>query len=216
MGDPIEAAALGAALGAGRDRDNPCLVGSVKTNIGHLEAGAGIASLIKVALAMHHRQIPPHLHLESPNPEIDFASLRLSVPRTIVPWPRPDVPLLAGINGFGYGGANAHVIVQEAPRRPTRNGVSNTNSGNGTVSAEHWKAMPDREAAELPLLLPISARSNAALAETAERFADFLRDPTTKSSIQEIASHRGASAWPFRISPCHRGPIVSRMGGAAG
>ncbi len=108
VGDPIEANALGAALGVGRPADAPCLIGSVKTNIGHLESAAGIASLIKVALAIHHGRIPAHLHLQQPNPAIDFRRLGLRVPTTTVPWPTGQGPRRAGINGFGYGGANAH------------------------------------------------------------------------------------------------------------
>ena len=114
VGDPIEANALGAVLGRGRPADRPCWIGSVKTNIGHLEAAAGIASLIKVALSLHHRQIPAHLHFHDPNPAIDFAALGLRVPTGTIDWPAGP-PRLAGINGFGYGGANAHVVVGEAP-----------------------------------------------------------------------------------------------------
>ena len=80
VGDPIEARALGRILSVGRPADQPCLVGSVKTNIGHLEAGSGIAGLIKTALALHHRRIPGNLHFRQPNPAIDFAQLRLRVP----------------------------------------------------------------------------------------------------------------------------------------
>ena len=94
----------------------PCLIGSVKTNIGHLEAGAGIAGLIKVALALYHRRIPGNLHFDRPNPEIDFGALRLRVPTHCEPWPAADGPALAGVNAFGFGGTNAHVVLQEALR----------------------------------------------------------------------------------------------------
>ncbi|MCA9133497.1 MAG: acyltransferase domain-containing protein, partial [Planctomycetales bacterium] len=116
VGDPIEARALGAALCVGRNRQHPCRLGSVKTNIGHLEAGAGIASLIKVALALHHRRIPAHLHFHDPNPAIDFSSLQLRIPTSCENWETRG-SRLAGINGFGYGGANAHVILEQAPPR---------------------------------------------------------------------------------------------------
>ncbi len=120
VGDPIEARALGRVLSDGRPGDQPCLIGSVKTNIGHLEAGAGIAGLIKVALALHHRRIPGNLHFDRPNPEIDFDALRLRVPTRCEPWPAGDGPALAGVNAFGFGGTNAHVVLQEAPNERGR------------------------------------------------------------------------------------------------
>lgn len=198
VGDPIEATALGNVLGNGRADDDPCLVGSVKTNLGHLEAGAGIASLMKVALAIHHREIPPHLHLESPNPDIDFQSLRLAVPRNVTAWPHPEAPLLAGINGFGYGGANAHAIVEEAPR-PAAHSIDNhpkhlvvstdqSDASDVTNDAQPIVSVSDQGNAETPRLLPISARSLPALAETSARWADFLRDPELRDSISEIAA----------------------------
>jgi acyl transferase domain-containing protein len=114
VGDPIEARALGQVLSDGRRDDQPCVIGSVKTNIGHLEAAAGIAGLIKVALALHHRQIPGNLHFDRPNPDIDWSALRLRVPTRSEPWPAGLGPALAGVNAFGFGGTNAHVILQEA------------------------------------------------------------------------------------------------------
>jgi acyl transferase domain-containing protein len=113
VGDPIEARALGEALAPGRPEDRPCLIGSVKTNIGHLEAGAGIAGLIKTALALKHRVIPANLHFREPNPEIPFKELKLKVPQQRMPWPAGG-PALAGINSFGFGGTNAHVVLEEA------------------------------------------------------------------------------------------------------
>jgi acyl transferase domain-containing protein len=95
VGDPIEARALGGVLSSGRPEQEPCLIGSVKSNIGHLEAGAGIAGLIKVALALHHRRIPANLHFERPSPEIDWRALRLRVPTSTEPWPDSDRPALA-------------------------------------------------------------------------------------------------------------------------
>jgi acyl transferase domain-containing protein len=119
VGDPVEATALGTVFGTGRGSGEHCLVGSVKTNIGHLEAGAGIAGLIKAALALRHRAIPASLHFEQPNPAIPFGDLRLRVPTTLEPWPAATGPAMAGVNSFGFGGANAHVIL-EAPPEPRR------------------------------------------------------------------------------------------------
>ena len=115
VGDPIEAGAIGAALSQGRGAGAECAIGSVKTNIGHLEAASGMAGLIKLALALKHRQLPPSLHYRQPNHAIDFESLRLRVVTALQPWPNPDRPLLAGVNSFGFGGANAHAILQEPP-----------------------------------------------------------------------------------------------------
>ncbi|WP_131786609.1 polyketide synthase, partial [Protofrankia symbiont of Coriaria ruscifolia] len=116
VGDPIEAAALGAAYGAGRPADDPLLVGSVKTNIGHLEGAGGIAGLVKTVLAITHRVIPPSLNFVTPNPRIPFEELRLRVVTARRPWPHDDLPLLAGVSSFGIGGANCHVVLGEAPR----------------------------------------------------------------------------------------------------
>lgn len=114
VGDPAEANAIGRVFGAGRPPGEELLVGSVKTNIGHLEAGSGIAGLIKAALMLRHKQIPPSLHFRDPNPAIAFDELRLRVPTALEPWPATDGPAMAGVNSFGFGGANAHVVLEEA------------------------------------------------------------------------------------------------------
>jgi acyl transferase domain-containing protein/NADPH:quinone reductase-like Zn-dependent oxidoreductase/thioesterase domain-containing protein/NADP-dependent 3-hydroxy acid dehydrogenase YdfG/acyl carrier protein len=112
IGDPTEAGALGRALGAASGRDAPLIIGSVKTNIGHLEAAAGMASLLKAVLMVEARQIPPNLHFRTPNPNIPFDALGLRVPVTLEPWP-DERPALIGINSFGFGGTNAHAVVSE-------------------------------------------------------------------------------------------------------
>ncbi|XXX73809.1 acyltransferase domain-containing protein [Sorangium sp. So ce134] len=112
LGDPIEAKALGAVLGAGRPAERPLLLGSVKTNIGHLEAAAGVAGLIKAALCLKHRELPPSLHFETPNPHIPFADLGLAVQRALGAWPEPDKPAVAGVSAFGFGGTNCHVVLE--------------------------------------------------------------------------------------------------------
>ena len=112
LGDPIEAGALGAVLGAGRPADRPLVLGSVKTNIGHLEAAAGMAGLIKVALSVRNGLIPPSLHFQTPNPHIRFNDLRLRVQTQLGPWPNEDEPPTAGVSSFGFGGTNCHVVVQ--------------------------------------------------------------------------------------------------------
>lgn len=118
LGDPIEASALGAVLGAGREAGKSLLIGSVKTNIGHLEAAAGIAGLLKVVLAMRHGLIPPSLHFETPNPHIAFEELRLAVPAVLQPWPESNGRATAGVSSFGFGGTNCHVVVEAWERGP--------------------------------------------------------------------------------------------------
>ncbi len=115
LGDLTEAAALGGALGAGRPSHRPLPVGSVKTNIGHLEGAAGIVGLIKTALAIEHREIPPSLNFQTPSPGISLDALRLSVQRQHGAWPNMDRPLLAGVSSFGVGGTNCHVVLGEPP-----------------------------------------------------------------------------------------------------
>jgi acyl transferase domain-containing protein len=114
LGDPIEVKSLGAVF-AGRPPDRPLHIGSVKTNIGHLENAAGVASLIKVVLALQHETIPPHLHLRTPSPHIPWAELPLSVPVTPQPWPRSEGRRMAGISSFAFSGTNCHMILEEAP-----------------------------------------------------------------------------------------------------
>ncbi|WP_199485387.1 type I polyketide synthase [Actinomadura craniellae] len=119
LGDPIEARAMGEVLGAGRPADRPLLIGSVKSNLGHLESAAGIAGLIKTVLALAHGEIPRSLHYREPNPHIPFEDLRLQVVAEPTAWPDRGRPARAGVSGFGFGGTNAHVVLEAAPaRRP--------------------------------------------------------------------------------------------------
>jgi myxalamid-type polyketide synthase MxaE and MxaD len=161
LGDPIEAKALGAVLGVERPPGRACALGSVKTNLGHLEAAAGIAGLIKVALALRHREIPPSLHFEKPNPHIPFDELPLRVQTTLGPWPTESGPALAGVSSFGFGGTNAHLVLEEAPT--ARIGMAEAERKTGTH------------------LLPLSARSPEALQALALAYQNFLA--TTESAV---------------------------------
>ena len=153
VGDPKECSALGRALGRGGDPSDACWVGSVKSNIGHLEAAAGIAGVIKTALVLHHRSIPPVANLKTPNPMIDFPSLGLRLPSQVEVLPDCDESkLLAGVNSFGYGGTNAHAILQ----------------------AVKQKISPAIEAPHQYYFLPLSARSEKALQELARRYCTML------------------------------------------
>ena len=114
LGDPIEVLALGKALGQNRQPNNHLMVGSVKTNLGHLEGAAGIASLIKVVLALKNKQIPPHLHLKTPNSYIPWEKLPIQVPSYLSPWQSPEGSRLAGVSSFGMSGTNVHLILEES------------------------------------------------------------------------------------------------------
>ena len=115
LGDSIEMKALGKVMSKDRLPGDYCAVGSVKTNIGHLEAAAGIAGLIKVALSLKYQQIPPSLHFQEPNPYIPFHKLPLRVQTNLAPWPKDSIPLVAGVSAFGFGGTNSHVVLEQAP-----------------------------------------------------------------------------------------------------
>ncbi|WP_375481269.1 type I polyketide synthase, partial [uncultured Mycobacterium sp.] len=154
VGDPIEVQALANALASQRPATNPLLIGSVKTNIGHLEAGAGVAGLIKTALALKHGYIPANLHLTNPSDQIPLEDFNIDVPRTGRPFP-DSKRRIAGVNSFGFGGTNAHVVLAEPP-------------------APVCVPAPDR-IQPLPLaVLPISARAEEALAATARQLAEHL------------------------------------------
>ncbi|HEY7330127.1 MAG TPA: type I polyketide synthase [Gemmataceae bacterium] len=193
VGDPIEARALGRVLSSNRPEDRPCILGSVKTNIGHLEAGSGIAGVIKTALALHHRCIPGNLHFHHPNPAIDFAQLRLHVATHAEPWPVSDTPATAGVNSFGYGGTNAHVVLQEAPStsKPSERPIKNNGSVQTSCS---------------PVIVPLSARSLQALRALADTWRQFVNDCPADVSLSEIAynaAHR-------RTHHDHRLALVAR------
>jgi acyl transferase domain-containing protein len=115
LGDPIEIAALTQAFRLGTEQRNFCAIGSVKSNMGHLDAAAGIAGLLKTMLALEHRQIPPTLHVEQPNPNIDFAGSPFYIATRLADWPSQATPRRAGVSSFGIGGTNAHVVLEEAP-----------------------------------------------------------------------------------------------------
>jgi acyl transferase domain-containing protein len=140
LGDPIEAKALGAVLGKARPAGRPLLVGSAKTNVGHLEGAAGIVGLLKVALCIKHRQLAPSRNFETPNPHIPFTDLNLRVQRELGPWPAPDRPLVAGVSSFGMGGTNAHAVVSAWP--PSRTDIF-------PLSAERPEALRTRTLAWL-------------------------------------------------------------------
>lgn len=152
LGDPIEMRALSSALTLDRSATNPLLIGSVKTNIGHLEAGAGVAGLIKGALVAKHGYIPANLHLRTPNRLVSLTDLKIDVPAIGRPFPACERRVV-GVNSFGFGGTNAHVVLAEPPARADISVVADPPP---------------------PTILPISARSDEALVATAARLAGHL------------------------------------------
>ncbi|MFW6168861.1 MAG: type I polyketide synthase [Planctomycetota bacterium] len=198
VGDPIETQALGNALAGDRPDDQPCIIGSVKTNIGHLEAAAGIASVIKVALSLYHNQIPANLHFERPNPGIDFAKLKLRVPVECEPWPEYGTSRLAGVNGFGYGGTNAHIILQGRDVKAGASwkelaSVSATGASNQACrihSGHHGRTVKE-EGADTPVAEPflVSARCHGALKAAAGKMQQFIDHSAAHVGLRELAGH---------------------------
>ncbi len=164
LGDPIEVRALGRVLGEGRSPDHPLLLGSVKTNIGHLESAAGVAGIIKVILAFEHRTIPPHLHLKTINPHITL-DFPCRIPTSATPWEPAKGPRIAGVSSFGFSGTNAHIILEEPPA-----------------------AAPEHPEAERPMhALAISARSATALVTLAGDYARSLASAASPAKSVSFA-----------------------------
>jgi len=205
-GDPVEAAALGAVLSPGRPAGDQCWMGSVKTNIGHLEAAAGIAGVIKTVLMLKHKAIPAHLHFQRPHPRIDLEALGLRIPQRTEPWPTTGVPARAGINSFGYGGTNAHAILQEAPTEIwAPGGQTSAESRAEATVREPPQAAPHGEA----LLVPISARSEESLVLRARDYAQFL-DEHPQVEFSDLAYTLAVR----RHHGDHRLAVITRTGAA--
>ncbi|MGH9242195.1 MAG: type I polyketide synthase, partial [Vicinamibacterales bacterium] len=155
LGDPIELHAVGAVLCGGRSADDALDVGSLKANLGHLEAAAGVASLIKVVLSLRHRTLPPQLHFSTPNPHIDWARFPLRVPTTPSEWRSRNGRRIGGVSSFGFSGTNAHVVVEEAP---------------AVARARPAVARPGH-------VLTLAGKSDAAVRALAARYAAALAEP---------------------------------------
>jgi len=188
VGDPIEAHALAEALC--EQRSTPLPIGSVKTNVGHLETAAGIAGLLKAMLVLQHREIPGSLHFSSPNPHIDFDKLKLRVPTDTEPFPETDGERLAGVNSFGFGGANAHVILTEPPSIPHGD------------HAEIWieRAWP----------VMLSARSEDALRGCAMKLASWLTERVNLNGDSPVLPDLTYTLGNRRNHHPHRLTLVAR------
>jgi len=178
LGDPIELHAIRAVYGE-RDASAPLWVGSVKTNIGHLESAAGVASLIKAALALQARTIPPHLHFRSWNPEIDRGTAPIAIPLTSTPWPATTTPR-AAVSAFGFGGTNVHVVLEAAPVAV------------GDAATDQAPAV----AHAVPLLL--SARTPTALRRQVEQYRDVLRVTHGSAAAVARTALAGRDHWAWR------------------
>lgn len=164
VGDPLEAQALGHSYGRVAGRARPLVIGSVKNNFGHTEAAAGVAGLIKAALTVQRRTIAPQVVLDKLNPEIPFDQLQIRIPTEVEPYPDLGAPAYAAVNSFGYGGTNAHVLVQEPP---------------APVQTE----APARDSIRI---FPVSARSGSALHEVAGRYAKQLSSDLSQDGAQRL------------------------------
>lgn len=180
LGDPIEVLALGSVLGQNRSEDNPLAIGSVKTQIGHLESAAGVAGLMKVVLALQHAEIPPHLHLQQPNPYIPWEKLPVVVPTQPTQWPvAADGRRLAGVSSFGMSGTNVHLILEAAPE----------------IKSVQAKT-------ERPLhLLSLSAKTESALQSLVSRYESFL-GADAKATLADICftANTGRSHFDHRLA----------------
>ncbi len=194
VGDPIELNAVANVYGRGRAADRPILIGSAKTNVGHLESAAGIAGLIKAALVVKRGVIPRHLHFHDPNPEFDWNRAPLQVTSTMMEWPNHSArPRLAGVNCFGISGTNAHLLVEE--HRPAEGAARSKALAEPAGSTVR---RPSR-------LLPLSGKSGAALQELAGRYLSWLDERAGELSSQDLASDPPLSdmAWTAGVGRSH-------------
>ncbi len=192
LGDPIEIEALRAVLCGERPVESPLLLGSVKTNIGHLESAAGVAGLIKLILMLQRGQVPPHLHLRKPNPLLAIEDSPIVIPTKLRPFESNNGPRRAGVSSFGFGGTNAHVIVEEAPHR-TEDATAST--GQADRPRHLWT---------------MSARSGEALDQLVGRYADYLREQPDES-LADLAFTANAGRMHFT----HRAAVVADSVAAA-
>ncbi|MET9218130.1 beta-ketoacyl synthase N-terminal-like domain-containing protein [Streptomyces sp. NPDC003300] len=202
LGDPIELRALGAAL-AGRTTQQPCLVGSVKTNIGHLEAASGIAGLIKTVLALRHETVPAHLHFTRPSPDIPWDELPLDVPTEARPWARGERRRVAGVSAFGFSGTNAHIVLAEAPATDASD-ASDVPDASGTSDADDGAALTARLH-----VLPLSAASPAALRGRAAALRSLLSAEPDGDAIRD--AHGAEPAAVARTLAVHRSHLDHRL-----
>ncbi len=198
VGDPIELEAVSEVYCKGRDADNPILIGSVKTNIGHLESAAGIAGLIKAALALKHRVIPKQLHFNDPNPRVDWDNLPIKVTTEHVEWKRRgEHPRVAGVNCFGISGTNSHIVVEEysgaeadAERENPMTGAVQEIPVTMPAPVTDLAMPQEASAPRKTRFLPLSGKSDGAIRDLAGRYMSWLDERVDELSSHGVASGR--------------------------
>ena len=197
LGDPIEARALGTVLGRGRPENSPLLIGAIKSNLGHLEAAAGIAGLIKAVLAVQRGHIPPNMGFEAPNPHIPFEQMRLKVVADHQDWPLVRRPRRAGVSSFGFGGANAHVVIEQGP-----------------------DAGPVQGPEPAVTSMVVSGKTSERVASLAGVLADWMEDAGAEVALADIAHtlnhHRTRHENFATVCACDRGEAVVGLRALAG
>ncbi|HEX2927837.1 MAG TPA: amino acid adenylation domain-containing protein [Ruminiclostridium sp.] len=174
VGDPLEANVLGEVLGIGRKNGDKCFIGSVKTNIGHAEAAAGTAGLIKTVMCLKNKQIPPHLHLKEINPKIKIDQWPYEIPGKLESWPEHDGPAMAGVNSFGFGGTNAHLILMEAPEN---------------LSGKKDKT---QQKTVRPKIMPVTAKDEQSLADLVNSYKEYIeKEDVSQCDIDNIGYTAG-------------------------
>ncbi len=180
LGDPIEVQALASTLGEGRDPKRPLLVGSVKTNMGHLETAAGMVGLTKLIMALKYKAIPAHLHLKEPNPFIPWAQLPVSIPSKLTPWPQ-GAPLIGGLSSFGFSGTNVHMIITAPPERELKKKDAQTDRPSHIVT--------------------LSAKSEVALKELSAQMQKYLEvNPDVSLADVAYTANVGRAKFAQRLS----------------
>jgi acyl transferase domain-containing protein/NADPH:quinone reductase-like Zn-dependent oxidoreductase/SAM-dependent methyltransferase/acyl carrier protein/short-subunit dehydrogenase len=200
VGDPIEAHALAEALCVNRPADAALAIGSIKTNLGHLETAAGIAGLLKAMLVLKHGQIPPSLHFETPSPHIDFEKLKLRVPTSLEPFPDGPGERMAGVNSFGFGGANAHVILAAPPAQ---------------LPGKSYELPVDR-----PWPLVLSARSEKALRDSATKLRAWIAEhasangssPVLPDLTYTLGVHRNHHPYRMTLLASNMTEVIEELG----
>ena len=216
LGDPIEVAALSQAFSVGTQKKGFCAIGSVKTNVGHLNSAAGVAGLIKTVLALKHKMIPPSLHFEQPNPEIDFDNSPFYVNTKLSEWKTNGTPRRAGVSSFGFGGTNAHVVLEETPTQPP-SGKSRpwqlllisakTSSALETATAnlaKHLKQHPTLNLADVVYTLQVGRR--------AFDYRRMIVCPTLDDAVKALESSEPQRVFTHHHRPRYR-PIVFMFSG---
>ncbi|AOX02952.1 short-chain dehydrogenase [Moorena producens PAL-8-15-08-1] len=168
LGDPIEVGAIGTVFGKTHSQEQPLIVGTAKTNIGHLEVAAGIAGLMKVVLQLQHQQIAPSLHFKQPNPYINWSQLPVQVSTQLTPWQTNGKSRIAGVSSFGFSGTNAHVVIEEAPKEGNSLSATVEDNGNSTVKEDTLE--------RAVYLLTLSAKTQAALDDLVNSYQNYLKN----------------------------------------